>query len=124
LIFPVKELLPFGGFYVPSCGGSQLISIPPMHVVFQTAVRCGGNHLIVRETRVANLGTYENQDIFSGILKIDFSKVVLIKYRYMRFSGPKQNSHPYFSSYFQKVHLYFWMIFGDFLDKLLKKNLI
>jgi hypothetical protein len=65
-----------------SCRGSQLISIPPMHVVFQTAARCGGSQPIGRKTRVtnlgdfspknANLGTIGNQEIFSGILKIDF----------------------------------------------------
>jgi hypothetical protein len=72
-----------------SCGENQLISIPPMHIVFQTAVSCGGNQLIGWETRVAslgdfspknaNLGTYRNQEIFRGILKINFEKVVLMK---------------------------------------------
>jgi hypothetical protein len=53
-----------------------------MHVVFQTAVRCGGSQLIRRETRVANLGdfspknanlgTFGNQKIFRAMLKFDF----------------------------------------------------
>jgi hypothetical protein len=53
-----------------------------MHVVFQTAVRCGGSQLIRRETRVTNLRyfspknanfvTFGNQEIFRGILKIKF----------------------------------------------------
>jgi hypothetical protein len=67
-----------------SCGENQLISIPPMHVVFQTAVSCGGSQLIGWETRVAslgdfspkntNLGTYRNREILGklGILKINF----------------------------------------------------
>jgi hypothetical protein len=51
-----------------------------MHVVLQTAVRCGGSQLIRRETRVANLGDFSpknvnlgafgNQENFRGILKI------------------------------------------------------
>jgi hypothetical protein len=41
-----------------SCGGSQLISIPTMHVVFQTAVRSGDSQLIGWKTRVANLGNF------------------------------------------------------------------
>jgi hypothetical protein len=90
-----------------SCGESQLISIPPMHVVCQssqTTVSCGGSQLIGQETRVANLGDfshknanlgpYRNQEIFSGILKINFKKEVLMKN--LRCSGPKQNILPYF----------------------------
>jgi hypothetical protein len=41
-----------------SCGGSQLISIPPMQFVFQTAIRCGGSQLMELGTRVANLGDF------------------------------------------------------------------
>jgi hypothetical protein len=56
-----------------------------MHVVFQTAVSCGGN---------ANLGTFENQEIFREFWTINFKKVVLVKYR--GFWGPKQNMPDYF----------------------------
>jgi hypothetical protein len=41
-----------------SCGGSQLISIPPMHFVFQTALRCEGSQLIERGTMGAILGDF------------------------------------------------------------------
>jgi hypothetical protein len=60
------------------------ISILPMHFVFQTAERCGGSQLIERGTRVANLkdfspknanlGSFGNQEIFRGILKISYKK--------------------------------------------------
>jgi hypothetical protein len=55
-----------------------------MHVICQTTVSCGGSKLIGWETRVANLGdfspknanlgTYRNQEIFRGSLKINFKK--------------------------------------------------
>jgi hypothetical protein len=63
-----------------------------MHVVFQTAVRKSADQDF--SPKNANLGTFGNHEIFRGILKIEFLKVVLVKY--MRFSGPKQNIPLYF----------------------------
>jgi hypothetical protein len=51
-------------------GGSQLISISPMHFVFQTAVRCEGSQLIERGTRVANLGDFSSKNANLGTLRI------------------------------------------------------
>jgi hypothetical protein len=53
-----------------SCRGSQLISIPPMHFVFQIDVRCGGSQLIERGTRVANLGDFPPNNENLGTLKV------------------------------------------------------
>jgi hypothetical protein len=82
-----------------SCGEMQLISILLIHFVFQTAVSCGESRLIGWETRVASLGdfspgnadlgTHRNQEIFRGILKINFKKGVLMKN--MRCLGPRLN---------------------------------
>jgi hypothetical protein len=44
--------------------------------------------------KVQRKSTFGKQEIFRGILKIDFKIVVFVKY--MKFSGPKQNIPPYF----------------------------